>query len=161
MKKIVFVLTVFSISMTLISGLLFYQLAFQDTKTELENEVNRLTDELSAEQNITNQLETQVADLENRNGELQYQLNELTEKLNNATNRVKITNFSVKGWTPWVGLTIKSDANVTIHNLGINDVENLTLRIVAFGDESAAITIRIDSLQVGQQKIIQTDVYWY
>jgi len=49
---------------------------------------------------------------------------------------------------------------VKIRNFGINDVENLTLRIVGFGDERLAESLQVDTLHVGEEKEIQANAYW-
>ena len=105
-------------------------------------------------------MKNQIDELELENLELQNQTLELESLIAKFTNRVNITEFSVWGFTPCVGVTISSHVNVTIQNLGINNVEGLTLRIVVQGDEHLGKTFQINNLQVGQKHNIKTDVFW-
>jgi hypothetical protein len=74
---------------------------------------------------------------------------------------VKIISFSVWGFKPVEEFVVwRSNVIVRIQNLGINELEGLTLRIVGFGDVSLAESLDIDELQVGEIKEISTYSYW-
>ena len=141
MGKLVGVLIIIILILSFGSGFLVYQL----------NNV----------QNMNSELRNQNNELLNENSELQTRISELEDLLNKVTNRVNITEFSISGMKPHEGFVVwESDVHVKIHNLGINDIEGLTLIIVGFGDESLAETLQIDPLHVGEEKEIYTHAYW-
>ena len=134
MDRLVHVLVIAVIVAGVIAGFLFYQL-------------NTL-------QSLNAELRSRNAELENRNSELENQLAQVTNKVN-------ITEFSISGLRPYEEFVIwESTVHVEIRNFGINDVENLTLRIAGFGDERLAESLQVDTLHVGEEKEIQTHAYW-
>ncbi|UCC58507.1 MAG: hypothetical protein JSW14_00865 [Candidatus Bathyarchaeum sp.] len=97
------------------------------------------------------------------NGFLFYQLqNQITEQetqLSKYTNLVKITEFSSSGFWPIVGVKIQSKANVTIENLGVNDVEGLTLTIKCSTDSGPGEAKSLAVLNSGEKRVISGYVY--
>ena len=59
-----------------------------------------------------------------------------------------------------VGLLIRSLANVTVQNFGINDVENLTLLISNESAENFAQRISIDVICAGEIQTVSIYYYW-
>ena len=134
MRRLVHVLVIAVIIASVIAGFLFYQLAT----------LQRLNDELRS----------QNSEFENKNGELENQIAQFSNKVN-------ITDFSISGLKPDEKFIIwESTVHVKICNFGINDVENLTLRIVGFGDERLAESLQVGTLHVGEEKEIQANAYW-
>jgi len=134
MKKLVGVLVTIIFLLSIVSGFLVYQ--------------------LNSIQNLNNELRNQNSDLQNKNSELEYHLNKVT-------NQASITRFSISGFTPSVGFVIyESNVYVKIRNIGINDLEGLTLVIVSFGDEMLAETLQIDTIRAGEEQKINTHAYW-
>lgn len=127
-------LIIATVGMSSVSGLLFYQL----------NVVQSENDELK----ITND------NLENENTELE-------DLVENFTNKIKITKFSISGFKPVENFIIfESNVYLKLQNVGINDVTQLTLTLVAFGDEKLAKSLPIDDIHAGQEKEISTKVQW-
>jgi hypothetical protein len=134
MSRLVRVLVVAVIVASIITGFLFYQL----------NTLQRLNDELR----------NQNAALENKNGELE-------NKIAQFTNKVNITYFSISGLRPDEKFIIwESTVHVKLCNFGINDVENLTLKIVGFGDKRLTESLQVGTLHIGEEKEIQANAYW-
>jgi uncharacterized protein YxeA len=133
MNKLVSVLAIAVIILGIISGFLFYQ--------------------LNAIQSQNNELRSQNTEL-NRNSELENQISQVSNKVN-------ITEFSISGLRAYEEFVIwESDVYVKIQNLGINDLEGLTLEIVGFGDERLAESLQVDTLHFGEEKEIYTHAYW-
>lgn len=152
-----------------VSGLLFHQLnEIQTENSELKNELVEVNTLLEEEQNTSLNLETQITQLQNHLEQLEQSLvevetqrNELEDQLSNATDRVKITDFTMNGTTfPVVGVGWDSDFFITVENFGINDVENLkvvfNLQLINLDSrEIYNFSIGIDTLKAGESKIIQ------
>ena len=134
MKKLVVTLVTAVILLSFVSSILLFQ--------------------LNSFQSLNNDLASENAELMDRNSDLEGQIEQVT-------NRVNITAFAVSGlraveeWVVW-----ESDVTVKIENLGINDVEGLTLEIVGFGDERLAKILQLGALHVGEEKEILTTVQW-
>ena len=145
LNKFVVLLIIATITMSGLSGLLFYQLnVVQAENSKLSDELIDVTNLLEEEQNSNLQLEEQVfelqnqteqleeeilgleneiSELENQLAEVEYQRDELEEKISKITNRIEITELSVFGFGSIVGWLHESQVNVTIKNLGINVID--------------------------------------
>ena len=106
-------------------------------------------------------LYNRINDLQKQNNEL-YNINlELEEQIEKATNQVSITDFWIWGFKPYKELVIyESNVIIKIKNFGINDIENLTLVIMAFGDEQLIERLQLDIIKSGEEKEISTHAYW-
>jgi hypothetical protein len=134
MSKLIGILVIAVIALAVTSGFLFYQ--------------------LNSIQDLNNELKSRNAVLEDKNSELE-------NRINQVSNKVCITEFSILGFTPVEDFIVwRSNIYVKIQNLGINELEGLTLRIVGFGDSSLAERLIIDTLQVGETREISTYSYW-
>ncbi len=134
MNKLMSISVIVVVLLSLVCGILFYQLVVF--------------------QNLNNELIDENTELKDRNSNLEHQIE-------HVTNRVNITAFTISGFRPveeWV--VWESDVTVKIENFGINDVEGLTLRIVGFGDERLARSLQLDALHVGEEREIDTFVQW-
>lgn len=124
---------------------------------ELEKNVNQL-------QGQNEQLEEEISKLGSETLELEQQLvgvenqrNQLEQQINKFTNIVKITEFVVYGLYPVCGMYHVSKFNLTIHNFGVNDVENLSFSILTSTDELALISINITNGVEMPIDVIQAD----
>jgi hypothetical protein len=134
MNKTIGVLVIVVIGLGIVNGFLLYQ--------------------LNTIQELNNDLERQHAELEDKNTELE-------NRISQVTNKVNIISFSIWGFKPVEEFVVwRSNVIVRIQNLGINELEGLTLKIVGFGDDSLAESLDIDELQVGETKEISTYSYW-
>jgi hypothetical protein len=128
---------------------------------ELQNQLNVLESQVREYENQTSVLQNQVNELKQQNLELQNQTIELESLIDRFTNRVNITDFSSSGFSPMVGLLVESLANVTIQNFGINDVENLTLRLAGEDAEQFSKEINIKIIRAGETLTVSAYYYWY
>ena len=134
MNKLTGVLVIAVIGLGVISGFLLYQ--------------------LNTIQDMNNELERQNVELADKNRELE-------NRINQVSNKVNLTSFSIWGFKPVEEFVVwRSNVLVRIQNLGINELDGLTLRIVGFGDVNLAESLDIDKLQVGEIKEISTVSYW-
>jgi hypothetical protein len=77
-----------------------------------------------------NLVQNELDELQIQNKELENQIIEQETQLSKYTNLVKITNVTIEpGFNPYIGLTLYNAINITIENLGVNDVEGLNLTI--------------------------------
>ena len=139
--------------------------ALFEVRTHLEEEKNT---SIQLENQIT-ELQNQIEQLEQNIVEVETQRNELEEQLISASNRVKITDFSIEGTTfPPVNVGWISDFIVTVENFGINDVENLTVFFniqyyKSYPGELINWSINIGTVKVGESitvhQWIQHDYY--
>ena len=155
MNKIVVLLMISTVVMSVISGLLFFQLdAVQNENSKLSEELFDVNSQLEEEENNNLQLEEEILELENQRDELQTFVDEYT-------NRVNITEFSTYGFNPQVNLLISSNVNVTICNQGINDVRNLVFRIES--SEGGWVQNKTSSFNIirsGEEIKFKSVVYW-
>jgi len=102
LNKFVVLLIIATITVSGISGLLYYQI----------NDVqNQLTDLQTSNNDLQNQVDgllTENSELKNEIAELEVQKNELDEQLSNVIKLVKITEFKVNGFQPLGGLLIST-----------------------------------------------------
>ena len=132
MNKLVVVLSITIVILGIVSGFLFYQ--------------------LNAIQSLNNELR-------NQNAEIQNQISEQETQLSKYTNLVKITEFTIEpGFNPYIGLTLHNSANVTIENLGVNDVEGLTLTI-EHSSPSVGKPYSLEVLRSGEKREITGDLF--
>jgi DNA repair exonuclease SbcCD ATPase subunit len=168
MKKLVGILAITIVILGIISGFLFYQLSLIQTQnTEIQNQNSGLQNQLDDLKINNNELNSQISDLQSQNNDLQNQFSELevnNKELQNIidefTNKVKIIKFSVSGFYPIGGPIISSSANVTIQNMGINDVEKLTLEIKNTNAESYRTVLNLDPLHSGEIREITARFQW-
>ena len=132
----------------------------QNLNSELRSQNSEIQNQLDELQIHNSELENQINDLQNQNSELQNLISEQEAQLSKFTNRVNITGFSTSGFSPVGALLIQSKANVTIQNLGVNDVEGLTLIINCSAAENLAQTYSLDVLLSGEKREISGSVYW-
>lgn len=94
MKKIVGLLIISIIVVSVVSGLLFYQLnAVQDENSNLRSQLFEVNTQLDEEQNYTLQLESQVTELENQKAQLGSQTTELQNQTTQLESQVaELTN---------------------------------------------------------------------
>lgn len=145
MKKLVTALAITIVMVGVASGLLFYQYS----KMQIQN--NLLEDQISEYQRSINQFEAQILEVENQNVNLQNQISELEQLTNELqsvidenTDIVNITEFTVSGFNPMVGVTIMSHANINIENNGINDVTDISLILDCLpANDSQSFTIEV------------------
>ena len=182
MKRLFSVFTIITILLSVTCVVLLYQ------NSSLNNQIGVLEDNLSECQNQSVQFENQISELEsqrdeleNQNLELQNQNFELQSQnielqslcdqltqlsiIKNSSIVVRVTNFTTSGMNPMVGVLVESDANITIQNLGTNDLEGLTLTMAFSGNDPAASSFnqqsfKIESLNAGEERTVSTNVYW-
>ena len=139
MNKLVVVLSITIVILGIVSGFLFYQ--------------------LNAIQSLNRELGSQIAELQNQNSELQNQISEQETQLSKYTNLVKITDVTIEsGFNPYIGLTLHNSVNVTIENLGVNDVEGLTLTI-EHSSPSVGKPYSLEVLRSGEKREINGDLF--
>lgn len=156
--ELVAVFVIIIISLSIMCGHLFYQNNdFRNQISVLEGQLDECQNQTSEMKNQIDELEQQNLELQNQNLELEQQNLELESLIDRFTNRVNITEFSSSGFNPIVGVTIYSLANVTIQNLGINKVEDLTLII---SPEYLNGKINLDVIRPGETQIVSTYYYW-
>jgi cell division protein FtsL len=115
-------------------------------------------------------LHKQISELQDQNTQLQNQTSELKKQLNELQNQtyrglnVEIIRFG--GFNPFVGLTILSDANVTIQNNEAYDISgfNLTLTLVdkSTGEALSSVpaVFAIDTLHAFEIREIKAWAFW-
>jgi hypothetical protein len=130
MNRLVVVLSTAIIILSVVSGFLFYQL-----------------------NTVHNELRSQ-------NAELQNQIDTIEARLSNYPPLVKIAEVKAYGFDPWGGMTIRSAVDVTIENIGVNDVENLSLTAVHSSSENYPHIKNVDVLHSGETRKINTYVWW-
>ena len=165
MNKFAVLLIIVIITLSSVSGVLFYQLnVVENEKNELKNEIWEVNSQLEAKQNTTIQLESQVIELQNNIEqleqsliELENQKNELEETKSKATNLVKITEFKVTDYQPLGGFIIYSFFNLTIENFGINDVTNLSVSILGADNEPPIIIVNEEFVSEIPIEVIYVD----
>ena len=104
----------------------------------MRNQTSEIQNQLDEQQIQNSELENQIMNLQNRSSELDAQILELESQnielesqIDKCTNLVKITEFKMYGGIkPIAGMVHDSYANLTIRNLGINPIENLSLSIL-------------------------------
>lgn len=149
MKKIVAFFCIIIIFLSIMCGLLFY-------------EIGDVTSQNSNLQNKVAQLERQVSELELDNIELQNQIDELDayiQKISSAS-LVQITEFNLTGspvLAPAGGWT--SDAIVTVKNFGTSAIDGLKLVVNSTGDMTPQER-QIDLLDAGEDRTVTIDVFW-
>jgi FtsZ-binding cell division protein ZapB len=106
----------------------------------VHNQISELLSQNSDLQHQMNELQDQNDELQAQNGELQDENDELQQQLDllqkriNFEPEVRITEFSSRGgWMNVVGMTIAISIDITISNIGISDIEGLTLEIKRLG----------------------------
>jgi hypothetical protein len=147
MSKLIVVLAITIVILGIVSGFLFFQLnAVQDLNSELQ---------------IRNdELENQITGLENQISELQNQISEQETQLGKYTNVVKITEVTIEpGFNPFIGVMCQNSANVTIENLGVNNVGGLSLTIEHSSWEEAAETYYVGILHSGEKREVRGNVF--
>jgi peptidoglycan hydrolase CwlO-like protein len=120
-NKLVAVLGAVIILLFVVCGVLFYQLddlqnqnsalegqvtEYKNQTGELQNQISELESQITECQNQTSKMKKQIDELEQQKLELQNQTLELESLIDKFTNRVNITQFSVSGFNPAVGMTI-------------------------------------------------------
>jgi len=161
MNKLVVVLVIIIVILGIVSGFLFFQLnAVQGLNSELRGQNAEIQTQLDELQIHNDELENQITELQNQNSELQNQISEQETQLGKYTNLVKITEFTIKpGFNPFIGVMCQNSANVTIENLGVNDVEGLTLTIEHSSWEEVAETYNLDVLHSGEKREVRGNVF--
>lgn len=175
MKRLFSVFTIIIILLSVTCVVLSYQ------NSSLNNQIGVLEDELDVYQSQSVQFENQISELEsqrdeleqqnlelqNQNFELQSLCDQLTQLsiIKNSSIVVRVTNFTTSGMHPVVGVLVWSDANITVQNLGTNDLEWLTLTMAFSGNDPAASSLnqqsfKIESLNAGEERTVSTQVYW-
>jgi len=160
MNRLVAVLSITIVMLSIVSGFLFYQLnAIQSLNSELRSQNAEIQNQLDELQIQNGELENQITELQNQNSELQNRITEQETQLSKYTNLVKITEVTIEsGFHPYIGLTLVNRANVTIENLGVNDVEGLTLTI-EHSSPSVGETYSLDVLRSGEKREINGDLF--
>lgn len=139
---------------------------YQSQSIEYENEISVLENQILELESQIDELEKQNLELQNQNGELQSQCDQLTQLsiIKNSSIVVRVTDFTIPDFFfPMVGTWVESDANITIQNLGTNDLEGLTLTIAHPVDYPSGIPtspVELESLNAGEKRTVSTNVYW-
>jgi FtsZ-binding cell division protein ZapB len=124
------------------------------------NELQAQNNELKAQ---NNELQEQNNELQGQNIAMQYQISELQEQQIQNPIRITAVNY-IGGFSPYIGLTIASDVNVTVLNNHTYPVNGLTLTtrfLESTGEESGGpTTYNIDGLQAGESREIKAIVLW-
>ena len=174
MKKLfsVFIIIVILVSVTCVvlsyqnSGLNNQIGVLEDNLSECQNQSIEYENEISVLENQIFELERQIDELENQNFGLQSLCDQLTRlsTINNSSIKIKVTDFTIPGFLPTVGTWVESDANITVQNLGTNDLEGLTLTIAHPDDyPSGGIPtspVELGSLDAGEERTVSTHVFW-
>jgi DNA repair exonuclease SbcCD ATPase subunit len=167
MNKFVTALSTTIVIMVIVTGFLFHQLdAIQNLNSEQRRknaEIQNRLDELQIQnaelENQITELQTLDSELQNLNSELQNQISEQEKQLRKCTNSVKITDVRIEsGIHPYIGLTLYNAAEVTIENIGINDVKGLTLKI-EHSSASEGQTRSLDVLRSGEEREIHCALF--
>ena len=147
--------------------MLYQNSELQEVNRELRNQSSEIQNQLDEQETDNIELQNQILELENQTLELQNQVNQLTQlsTIKNSSIVVRVTNFTTSGMSTIVGVLMESDANITIQNLGTNNLEGLTLAMVHIGDDPAASlmnhqSFKIESLEAGEERTVSTNVYW-
>ena len=149
MKRLFSVLIIIILFLCGTCGFLLYQ------NVNLHNQIDVLGDNLS-------ECQSQIDVLEDNLSEYQSQFDQLTQltKIKNSSMVVRVTNFTTFGLSPLVGVMVESDANITIQNLGTNDLEGLTLTVDhAVLDYVPTQSYKIESLNVGEERTVSANVH--
>jgi hypothetical protein len=161
MNRLFSVFTIIILLLCGACGFLLYQ------NGNLHDQIGVRKDELSECQSQSVQYENQINAVENQKDILKNQVNQLNQltTIKNSSIVVRVTNFTTSGMSPMVGVLMESDANITIQNLGTNNLEGLTLAMVHIGDDPAASALnqqsfKIESLEAGEERTVNTNVYW-
>ena len=182
MKKLVGVLAIVIVVMGIVSGFLFYQLSeMQSQNSELSSQNAEIQNQLEEAQNNNNQLENQITELQEQNSQLinqsetyqnqieqlegeilglEREISELESQLSKYTNFVKITEVVIEpGFNPYIALTMLNKVNVTIENLGVNDVEDLVLTI-EHSSPSVGDPYSLEVLCSGEKREVTGNLFW-
>lgn len=130
-QKIILSIALFAIVvLTLVSGLGFYQISeLQNQISELQTQNSELQDQVGDLQDQNNELQDQNKEFQDQKSELQNQLTEL-EKLIASAPYMKIKKFDwTGGWFSLGQVTFYHNFEVTVENMGDNDVSLLTLSL--------------------------------
>jgi uncharacterized protein YlxW (UPF0749 family) len=120
---------------------------------ELQNQNSNLQHQLNEVQDQNDELQGQNGELQEENDELQQQL-DLLQKRINFEPEVQITKFSSQaGWMNVVGMTIAIGIDITISNIGISDIEGLTLEVkrLRVDEDPYNVTKKLDVLQAKEK----------
>ena len=133
----------------------------QNTVASLQVRNNGLKSQTTAYKNQTTDLQNQVSQLQAQTNYLQTQINDFQGLLQNQTKIVKIVDFSLnlseaRGLLPsTIGL------QVTFKNLGISDVENITMVVRMFNDGSEVDkeTLTLNALHVEEEQSMNVTLF--
>lgn len=123
------------------------------------DKINGLSSLNSDLQDRINELQSQNEDLHDKNEQLEQQVNLLEEKIDYSP-KVRIMKFrSTYGWMNVVGMTIAMHFNITIKNLGVTDLEGLTVEIKrqSVKEDAYNITRGLEVLPAGEETVLQDD----
>lgn len=166
MKKLFSVFTIIISLLSVTCVVLSYQnSSLNNQMVVLEDQINECQNQTLQCENQISELESQIDELENQNLELQSQFDQLTQltTIKNTSIVVRVTDFTIPGFSPTVGTWVESDANITIQNFGTNDLEGLTLTIDNPDDYpsgSVPQSLKIESLNAGEERTVTKNVYW-
>ncbi|MGD2066986.1 MAG: hypothetical protein PVI43_07470 [Candidatus Bathyarchaeota archaeon] len=133
----------------------------EDNLSECQNQTVQCENQINDLQSQNDQLEEQNLELQSQNIELQNQCDQLTQLsiIKNLSIVVRVTNFTYSRLSYTVGVSFESDANITIQNVGTNDLEGLTLTLDhAVYDHVPTQSFKIESLNAGEERIVSTIV---
>ena len=162
MNKLVAVLGIIIILMSIVCGILYYQIGdIQGQNSELQNQIG--------------QLEKQVSELELENLELQNQTSELEAYINKVSDasQVRITRIT---YTPtrFIKVIIISNVTVTVENFGTNNVSGLSLWVKDMflgqyfgnvtlgalkGGEAQNVTVSVERHHAEQSNFVTTSLW--
>jgi hypothetical protein len=166
MNRLVGTLAITIVILGVVSGFLFYQNnELQKVNRELRNHNSEIQNQLDEQETDNIELQNQILELENQTLEQQNQVNQLAQltTIKNSSIVVRVTDFTIPGFSPMVGTWVESDANITIQNLGTNDLEGLTLTIVHPADYPSGIPtspVELGTLSAGEERTVTTNVFW-
>jgi predicted PurR-regulated permease PerM len=152
-RKILAIVTVSVVSL-LVAALFFY-----GQISNLQNQVGELQAQNSELQDQNSDLQDQIGELQNQNSVLQDRLDEQF-----GGSPVKIMAAELTGWAPLGGLTIMSQVEVTVQNIGSTDLSGLTLTVRLLNKNNVEVgdgySQQIDGLRAGESREFSGAVYY-
>ena len=168
MKKLSTVLIIILVVLSFVSGYFLYQISHLERKnSDLRNRNTNLEEQIFELEGRILELENTITELQTQKNELQEQIDELQKIIN--TPKAKFVDFSSPtGWFNPVGVTMAIRFDVTIVNVGLNDIEGVIVEISWNNSEGDTFnrTRNLDTLESGEivefheDLIISMDTYF-